>query len=805
MNRGLWRKAAALTLAGAMTAGLTACGGGSSSASTDGTQRYFKAEYLSDLPDTFTDSTNSIKFNGDVMYYISSDDDDAMTGIYSYNLVSSEGTTLYQLKQTDGSGNSSYISCYAVTDGGDIYAFVNKSQIDESSLTEDYSDATLDDVLSYMEDQWSYGEEDARSDWESYYASQYTDEDGNVNYSAFLKAQYATYIQSYSIVKADASGNVVFDQELSLDSQTDSMSCNGMTADKDDNLYLALNTWANNSGDGSVSSDTYYTLVLDSNGETKGKIASDGYSSGLITLADGTVALIGYGDNGNEMTPLNVSSMEEETDKAVDIPSETVAVYDEKNLLVTEGTSLYKYNLDSKEKEEYFNWMDCNIASSSVSGYGVLSDGRIAAYLQNWNSGGDQAEIALIKEVDKSEVTDTVNLTLAYMWSDATMQEKVIAFNKSQDKYHITMKTYGDDADSYDAAVNAFNTAVTSGSDIDIIVFDSYSQAINFASKGLNADLYELIDKDEDLSRDDFLSNILTACEYDGKLAVLPTTFTLQTVVGKTEDVGDTPGWTLDDMKALLASKPEGTQLFTYMDRSTALEALMNLGYNDFIDWTNASCNFDSQEFVDVLEFANMFPEEVDLNMDNGDTSELINQGKQLLDVYYLGDFEQIQMYRAVFGGPFTYIGYPTTSGNGAMLTLNNIVGISNNCKDIDGAWQFVRTLFLPGDSEDSSYGFSVRKDEFDKYCQDAMSDKNVVTSYQWGDVTVDIQPATQEDVDQVKDLVDGTTAVNGAVSSDITNIISEEAAAYFSGQKSAEDVAKIIQSRMQVYLSETK
>ena len=38
-----------------------------------------------------------------------------------------------------------------------------------------------------------------------------------------------------------------------------------------------------------------------------------------------------------------------------------------------------------------------------------------------------------------------------------------------------------------------------------------------------------------------------------------------------------------------------------------------------------------------------------------------------------------------------------------------------------------------------------------------------------------------------------------------ITNIINEEAAAYFSGQKSAEDVAKIIQSRMQVYLSETK
>ena len=81
----------------------------------------------------------------------------------------------------------------------------------------------------------------------------------------------------------------------------------------------------------------------------------------------------------------------------------------------------------------------------------------------------------------------------------------------------------------------------------------------------------------------------------------------------------------------------------------------------------------------------------------------------------------------------------------------------------------------------------------------------NAGGTWGWGSFEVEVQPATQADVDQVKDLVYNTTAVNGAVSNDITNIIKEEAAAYFSGQKSAEDVAAIIQSRMQVYLSETK
>ena len=119
----------------------------------------------------------------------------------------------------------------------------------------------------------------------------------------------------------------------------------------------------------------------------------------------------------------------------------------------------------------------------------------------------------------------------------------------------------------------------------------------------------------------------------------------LLAAAGKADDVGTTPGWTVSDMKALLASKPEGTQLFWGMDRTSALTALMSLGYNDFINWEDASCNFDSQEFIDVLDFANMFPEEFEYRDDMEDSTVLLSQGKQLLDTYYLSDFEQVQMY----------------------------------------------------------------------------------------------------------------------------------------------------------------
>ena len=91
MNRSLWRKAVALTLTAAMTAGLTACGGGGNSTSADGKKRYFKADYLSDLPDSFNDTTSNIQFKGDVMYYTSSNEDYTKSGLYSYCLLYTSG------------------------------------------------------------------------------------------------------------------------------------------------------------------------------------------------------------------------------------------------------------------------------------------------------------------------------------------------------------------------------------------------------------------------------------------------------------------------------------------------------------------------------------------------------------------------------------------------------------------------------------------------------------------------------------------------------------------------------------------
>ncbi len=70
--------------------------------------------------------------------------------------------------------------------------------------------------------------------------------------------------------------------------------------------------------------------------------------------------------------------------------------------------------------------------------------------------------------------------------------------------------------------------------------------------------------------------------------------------------------------------------------------------------------------------------------------------------------------------------------------------------------------------------------------------------------VEIPITPMTREEVDG---LVEYVKSVNQLYSYNeaLINIVMEEAAPYFAGQKKAKEVAGIIQSRVQIYVNENR
>ena len=101
-------------------------------------------------------------------------------------------------------------------------------------------------------------------------------------------------------------------------------------------FILPLNTSSNNDSGNSVSSDEYFTLVIGGTApERQDPIGWIYIQTGRACGRNGCLHRIwGMPD---EPRPLDVGAMKEQTDKAIEVPSDTVSVLDEKNLLVTEG------------------------------------------------------------------------------------------------------------------------------------------------------------------------------------------------------------------------------------------------------------------------------------------------------------------------------------------------------------------------------------------------------------------------------------------------------------------------------------
>ena len=126
---------------------------------------------------------------------------------------------------------------------------------------------------------------------------------------------------------------------------------------------------------------------------------------------------------------------------------------------------------------------------------------------------------------------------------------------------------------------------------------------------------------------------------------------------------------------------------------------------------------------------------------------------------------------------------------------------------------------------EENVWGLASRKDIFDEKAEEAMTiqyqkdengneildeegNKIPIARYgRWNSETgetEEIYAIDPEQIDQLRELI-ASTDKKANYDSDIFEIVSEEAAAFFQGQKTAEDVAKLIQSKANIFVNEQR
>ena len=604
----------------------------------------------------------------------------------------------------------------------------------------------------------------------------------------------------------------------------------GFTADAAGNIYV--NT-------GST------VIVLDPEGKKLGEVSLSGggwaWIYSVIRMGDGRVAATYNSGGSDRLTVIDLATMEfskTESYPLVNAMNMTVGSTDsEYDFYYTNGSNFMGYSLEKGSSDKVLNWINADVDPSNIGTAVLLPDGRVATIETTWASdfSSSNCELVLLSKVPASSLAQKTVLTLATQSINYNIRSQIVKFNRSSPDYRIEVLDYSEynTEDDNTAGLTKLNTEILAGNVPDILDLTGLSVG-QLGARGLLADLYPFLNGDSELNGKIF-PNVLKALESDGKIYRTASNFNLYVVMGAASVVGDTPGWTLKDFNAALKSMPEGCVPFSdSTTRSSILQSCLNMEMGNLVDWTTGECRFDSTTFTDILEFAALFPATAESGgafggmwggFGGGESEEdRIAQGKQMLMQTWMYNFDSFQMYNAMFGGDATFIGFPTSQGVGnALMFQDSGYAMSAKCANKDAAWQFLRTLFGKDYQASSFMGFPTNMDAFNDSLKTAMTpeyekdaDGNYVldengerievsrSSWGWGMSATELKALTQDEADEILALVQGTTRVWGTDQGLLDSVIAESEA-FFAGQKSAEEVAKLVQSKMTIYVNEQR
>ena len=568
-------------------------------------------------------------------------------------------------------------------------------------------------------------------------------------------------------------------------------------------------------------------VALDAEGGFRRAVESPSWVESMIRLKDGRIAAVTYGADGRQLSILDTESAA--LDRNQDYPmgnilnvTEGSGEYD---LYYTNGSNFMGYTLAESKAEKLFNWINTDLEPPAVNPVFVTEDGQIVTLTSEWDEDAAETKssIVLVSKIPASSLPDKTVVTLAAIGLDANLQRLVMKFNRSSPDARIEVLDYSEYG-TLEAGLLRLNTEIMAGDVPDILSLNGLPVR-KLMAQGILADLMPFLNADEEL-KDQMLDGVLEAMTTNGKLFRTASGFSIETVVGAAGVVGDTPGWTLEQFEAALEQMPEGCEPFGQgTTRDTILTQCISMEMGRLVDWSTGVCAFDTPVFTDILTFAAQFPKEVDwANTEREDDFERIAAGRQMLHINWISDFQSFQMYDAIFGGAATFIGFPTAEGTGSMLSIDGSgYAICSKSEHKDLAWQFLRPLMTAEYQEQFMWSLPTNRAAFEKNLEKAMTPQYMRNAdgsflldengerieqdrlvWRLGSLTVHIKALTQEQADKILELVNTTTKLRD-YDADLMAMITSETEAFFSGQKTAEEVGRLLQSKISIYINEQR
>lgn len=336
--------------------------------------------------------------------------------------------------------------------------------------------------------------------------------------------------------------------------------------------------------------------------------------------------------------------------------------------------------------------------------------------------------------------------------------------------------------------------------DMPDILFLNKEDFLMLSDKDIFADLTEFYNAE-------LLDGIFTSSQQGGVIdgkqyAIIPEVSS--TVLFVDKEVWDKDSWTLEEAVNTMKQNKQYSSFLSQFDYDSGAGALLDIFLYDldntpFLDLKNGTCDFTNPLFIELLQYY----KDKDYFYKSWET-ESSPYEECAGFIKEISDYPDYAVVMADVSKKYRAVGLPSENGKGYYWSALGYVVVSKDALNKQGVKDFLKYLLSTENQRYSS--FSVRNDLLDQYATYFDGDWDSGWKYMTGNGYSYRKFAWKEDGSSYASdyvaLMESCTYPTGSTE-DIKAIIEEEMFEYFNDVQSVENAAKVIQSRVQLYLDE--
>ena len=477
------------------------------------------------------------------------------------------------------------------------------------------------------------------------------------------------------------------------------------------------------------------------------------------------------------------------------------------------NNGVYGYDIESNMLMKRLDWINSDIKYTRILTFGIISPDKML--LIQFDYSVAYTTFTVLDRLNDDEITEKIYLSIGYIspYSDAYLEGLVYNFNKDNDKYRITIKNYYSPYDELDPMLR-LNNDIAAGNSPDLIYMNDSLSVLNYSKNDMFVDLNDYLDEE-------LKSNLLPIAKdstINDKLYQMITSFSIITLMGKTENIGENTAWSFRDVINLQKDRVLSLE-FTKLYLSNYILPYL-IPY--YVNYESGTCDFNKQDFKDFIELYKIVPDDyLGYNLpDFENTTEylcsLYRNDEVLIGSVLSVDVSSFIMEKGRYfrDNEVTIIGYPTPDGENHCDIINaKGFSILNTSANKEIAWEFIKyclsdeyaeiSVFESGNIIPTKTGVELTNSKYrDMYIYATDDFKTLLHSEMMDDGSGVYLHIDYEVITEFNDYLFSLNKYTHK-DTDVVNIINDELLTYANSDKSIDDTIKAIQSRVAIYMSE--